>query len=334
MAAALCVFVYSAYQLATIYLTYKEGSDEYSDLARQFVSGPEEGEDASGGAAGGEDSPDANHAPGGRETRSAEDASGGDGSPDAGDASDGDGSQGTKEASDSGGSRDTAGKDKAEEPATEGFTEEKGEKGEQIILPVMKNPIDFEGLQEINEEIIAWLRVPGIDISYPVAQGEDNDYYLHHTFERTENIAGCLFLSCTNAPGFTDQNSVIYGHNMKNASMFGKLNYFGYEDAYEKSHYFWIYTPDYIYRCRIFSCSVVDSKGDAYQEKFTEEEFTEFIEKMREKSMIDADEVEILPEDKVVTLSTCTGDDATRFILQGKLEKTYRSMQKKEGEQK
>lgn len=321
MLAAFCVFLYSGYQLLQIYLTYKEGSDEYASLESRFVDDfdeePETEKDGAVTEPEGEEDPDS-----GQKEKTAEDP-----------AESGN-SETESETGSGGGTKDRPGEKKkteesemTEEPETEGFTE-KEEDGEIVRLPVMRSPIDFEGLQEVNEEVIAWLRVPGIGISYPVAQGEDNEYYLHRTFEHTENIAGCLFLNARNAKEFTDQNSIIYGHNMKNGSMFGKLNYFAYEDAYKKSRYFWIYTPEYIYRYRIFSCAVVGSEGEQYRENFPEEEYLDFLERMQKNSLIDTKSVKLTGEDRIVTLSTCTGDDTTRFILQGKLEKTYAARNK------
>ncbi len=96
----------------------------------------------------------------------------------------------------------------------------------RMSIPVLKNPIDFTQLLSVNSDIVGWLRIRALDISYPVVQGKDNDYYLHRTFEKTDNFAGCLFVNSYNMGDFTDQNTIIYGHNMKNGSMFGKLKNF------------------------------------------------------------------------------------------------------------
>lgn len=197
------------------------------------------------------------------------------------------------------------------------------ENGEEKTLPVLVNPIQFDELNAINEEIIGWIRIGALDISYPVAQAEDNDYYLHRTFERVDNFAGCIFLNCDNTRYFTDQNSIIYGHNMKNGSMFGSLSKFEEQETYDKCPYFWIFTPEFLYQYRIFSCSVVSKIGDPYRTRFTTEEFQNFIDTCVANSMVQADGVEVTTDDRIVTLSTCTGDDSTRLILQGKLEQIY-----------
>ena len=197
------------------------------------------------------------------------------------------------------------------------------ENGEEKTLPVLKNPIDFTHLLSVNSDIVGWLRIRALDISYPVVQGEDNDYYLHRTFEKTDNFAGCLFVNSYNMGDFTDQNTIIYGHNMKNGSMFGKLKNFNDPEVFQKSRYFWIFTPDFIYQYRIFSASVVDKTGLTYQISFTDEEFDQFISRAYSSSVVDNQGVTVTKDDRIVTLSTCTGDDATRFVVMGKLAQIY-----------
>ncbi|MCD7736238.1 MAG: class B sortase [Lachnospiraceae bacterium] len=196
---------------------------------------------------------------------------------------------------------------------------------EEVTLPVMVNPIDFESLKSVNSDLVAWLKIRALDLSYPVVQGEDNDYYLHRSFEQEELFAGCLFVNYANSSDFTDQNTIIYGHNMKNGSMFGSLKKFREEDVYEKSKYFWIFTEDIIYQYRIISARVVEKVGQTYQIDFTEEEFEEFLDTAMENSEVDNSNVSVTTEDKIVTLSTCTGDSSTRFVVQGKLVQMYAS---------
>lgn len=190
---------------------------------------------------------------------------------------------------------------------------------------VMQSPVDFDSLKEVNPEIIGWLYVEALDISYPIAQGEDNDYYLHNTFERTPNIAGCIFLDCENKKKFTDRNSVIYGHNMKNQSMFGKLKQFK-EGAFDESPYFWVYTPDQIYKYEIFACHDVGYTSKTYQLTFEDDQdFMDYIKEAFDNSVVSSD-ASVSEEDTVVTLSTCTGVETTRFIVQGKRIETYKAL--------
>lgn len=197
------------------------------------------------------------------------------------------------------------------------------EDGEEKTVPVMYNPIDFEELKTVNEDIVGWLKIRALDISYPVVQAEDNDYYLHRTFERTDNFAGCLFMNCDNRSDFTDQNTIIYGHNMKNGSMFGKLKKFNEEETFKKSSYFWIFAPDVIYQYQIFSAMTVNKTGLTYQTFFTEEDHQTLIDTALERSVVDNTGIEVTKDDRIVTLSTCTGDDATRFVVMGRLAQVY-----------
>ncbi|MCC8044488.1 MAG: class B sortase [Clostridiales bacterium] len=197
---------------------------------------------------------------------------------------------------------------------------------EEVTIPTMVNPIDFASLKEVNSDIVGWLKIRALDLSYPVVQGEDNDYYLHRSLEQEYLFAGCLFVNYANSSDFTDQNTVIYGHNMKNGSMFGSLKKFRDEEVYNKSKYFWIFTEDIIYQYRIFSARVVNKVGQTYQTAFSDdEEYQEFLDTAMEDSEIDNSGVTISTDDKVVTLSTCTGDSATRFVVQGKLVQMYAS---------
>ena len=197
------------------------------------------------------------------------------------------------------------------------------ENGKQVNVPVMDNPVNFDELKKVNEDIVGWLKVRAVDISYPVVQAEDNEYYLHRTFEKTENFAGCLFMNCGNKADLTDQNTIIYGHNMKNGSMFGKLKDFKKEETFDKSEYFWIYTPDRIYQYQIFSAMTVEKTGLTYQTFFTESEFDELINRAFENSVVDNSDQKVENGDRIMTLSTCTGDDATRFVIMGKLVQIF-----------
>lgn len=192
--------------------------------------------------------------------------------------------------------------------------------------PVMKNPIDFDGLLSMNKDIIGWLKVEALDISYPMTQGEDNDYYLHNTFQDTPNIAGCIFLDYENKKDFSDRNSIIYGHNMRNGSMFGTLKKFREEGVFEKSPYFWIYTPEKIYKYEIFACHEVGYTSKTYQLTFEDDDdFMAYIKEAFDNSVVQSD-ASVSTEDQVVTLSTCTGNETTRFIVQGQKIETYKAV--------
>ena len=180
--------------------------------------------------------------------------------------------------------------------------------------------------------MIGWLEMEAVDtINYPIVQGEDNDYYLHRTFQRTDNFAGSIFMDYMNKSNFGQRNTIVYGHNMKNGSMFGSLKNYRDQEVYKKSPYFWIYTPTRIYKYEIFSCAEVDKFGQDYQITFRDkEDFQEFIYHAQDQSLYDTG-VDVDYTDTVVTLSTCTGNEATRFIVQGKRVRTYQAVPKAGG---
>jgi len=293
---AIGVFCFAAWKLYGYWREYKAGTDEYSSLKQQFVLKPredtvEEQTNASGAADG--------QIPGGSLLNPAQ----------------------TGHVI----LQDVA---ELEDPVTvtekvaAAATEDTVENGETKKLPLLRNPINFAELNAINSDIIGWIRIGALDISYPVAQAADNDFYLHRTFEKRDNFAGCIFLNCDNSRFLTDQNSIIYGHNMKNGSMFGTLSKFRSQETYDANPYFWIFGPTLIYQYRIFSASEVASEGTPYVTRFTTADFESFLQEMSGRSLVKTG-VSVTADDRIVTLSTCTGNSATRFILQGKLEQMY-----------
>ena len=155
-----------------------------------------------------------------------------------------------------------------------------------------------------------------------MVRGEDNSYYLHMTYEKNYNFAGTIFLDFENKRDFSDCNTIIYGHNMKNGSMFGQLKRFTTTaETYKKSKYFWIFTPEASYRYEIISAYTTAVDSDTYTLfKGPGSEFEEYLTKIRSYSQIPEQgkpdkEPDIM--DKIVTLSTCTGDYSTRYVVQG-----------------
>lgn len=109
-------------------------------------------------------------------------------------------------------------KETDEDDHTEGTD---GSDGKQTV-------VDFKALKKINPDIVAWIRIPDTSIDYPVVQGNDDSYYLTHTFKKTEHVAGAIFLDSDNNADFSDDKNIIYGHNMKDGSMFrGLRNFLG-----------------------------------------------------------------------------------------------------------
>ena len=182
---------------------------------------------------------------------------------------------------------DTAQDDKTENKEVE-ETEESGSAEDFTV--------DFEALKQINADIVAWLRIPGV-LDYPVVQGTDNSYYLHNTFRKEYNIAGSIFLDARNASDFSDSKNIIYGHNMRNGSMFHVLRKFQDLDFYQANREIWLYLPDgSVQVYEIVGCEEVKAAGEAYELGNGNEEEKELI------------------------LSTCSSRSAWRVIVRGELK--------------
>lgn len=145
------------------------------------------------------------------------------------------------------------------------YTEEKvnGQKDDPTESEAEEKTIDFEELRKINEDIVAWIQIPGIDVDYPVVQG-DNEYYLHHTFRKEENKAGSIFLDYRNRADFTEQRVIIYGHNMKDGSMFSNLKKYQDNAFWKESGTAYLYLPEKTLQLEIVACERVSMRDKAY----------------------------------------------------------------------
>ena len=182
--------------------------------------------------------------------------------------------------------------------------------------------VDFEKLQATNEEVIAWIRFDKPQkINYPIVQTTDNDTYLTKGFDGKENSAGTLFAEKLNAKDFSDKNTFIYGHNMKNGAMFGKLREYKSEKFCKKNPYFYIYTPDGTVRTyQVFSVEIVEHDSECFQVYFRDDaSFEEYVNMIRENALYQTD-VEVKKDDLLVSLSTCTNVKVTeRMVVHGVL---------------
>lgn len=183
--------------------------------------------------------------------------------------------------------------------------------------------VDFSYLQSQNPDCIGWIRFEHLNINYPIMQGEDNDYYLHHTLNGSYLYAGSIFMNYQNKKDFSDMNTFIFGHNMKNDSMFGLLGNFKNKETFRENPYFWIYTSQAAYRYDIFSCFVADADEDTYTVYHEESDaYRAYIEKLKANSAYDTG-VEVDGSDHIVTLSTCTSEGYDyRYIVTGVLAET------------
>ena len=178
---------------------------------------------------------------------------------------------------------------------------------------------DHQALLNINSEGQGYLYIPSIDLRLPVVQGTDKEYYLNHTFNKVYNAAGALFIDSRVDKGLGGSNVIIYGHNMKNGSMFAKLAYYKNESFYRQqgNDVFYIYTGDEIREYRIFDAFENDPEGYVYTCNFgTASQLQEYASTVKSYSLYDTG-VDVSSATQVVTFSTCTGDGARRIIVQG-----------------
>ncbi len=180
--------------------------------------------------------------------------------------------------------------------------------------------VDFAMLQEINEDVIGWLQDGEGTIDYPVVLGEDNEYYLTHLFNHEQNKLGTLFMDCRNEGGLTDKNTVIYGHNMKDGSMFATLLNYRDQSYYESFPMMTLYTPEGDFTIEFFAGIVADGNYEFIRFQFKDNaDFQNYIDIIKEKSTFESD-VEVGPEHRIVTLCTCSYEfDNARYALYGKL---------------
>lgn len=178
-------------------------------------------------------------------------------------------------------------------------------------------PVDFAALQEQYPDVVAWLQMDDVDISYPVVKGSDNEHYLHYDAANAESIDGAIFLDYRNESFANDKHVLIYGHNMMDESMFGQLDNYTTESFYrDGSDTFTIYTPQAAYRYQIFAAAVVDPTDETYTTGFRNEVvFDSFVKGLKGQSMYKTD-VDVTGADYVVTLSTCSASD--RLVLSAK----------------
>jgi len=234
---AIAVFLFSCYQLYTIYMEYHKGEEEYEHVIEQVIT---------------------------------------------------------------------------EEVETIPNEEDENKEEEKVVFKV-----DFDKLLSINSETVAWIRFDEPSrISYPVVQAKDNDKYLTTTFEKKKNAAGALFVDANNMGDFTDRNTFIYGHNMKNGSMFGQLRKYKSADFCKQYPYFYIYTPDgKIMQYQIFAVGIVEDTAESYMKFYSnEEEYEQYLDHIQSIARYDTG-VEVTAGSQIVSLSTCTNVTETQRLL-------------------
>ncbi len=180
--------------------------------------------------------------------------------------------------------------------------------------------IDFATLQEINHQIVGWLQAAGGMIDYPIVRGEDNEYYLSHLFNHEPNKLGSLFMDYRNDGGFSNKNTAIYGHNMKDGSMFSSLTKYKNQSYYDNFPTMMLYTPDGDFMIELFAGMVADGDEEFIRWQFSDDgDFLRYIKTLQENSTF-ASNTTVQPCDRIVTLITCSYQfNNARYALYGKV---------------
>lgn len=190
----------------------------------------------------------------------------------------------------------------------------------RIVAARWLEGINAEQLSAMNGDYACWLYAPDTPIDYPVVQGEDNSYYLHRLFNGEHNACGTLFIDYRNLSDFQDPNTLIYGHHMRNGSMFKAITYYAEQSYFDSHPYMLIATPEKLYLVELLAGYTTSKDDHCYDIAISDEEDMQaFVSEACAKSNFQAG-LEILPGDRLVTLSTCAyAFENARYIAIGRL---------------
>ena len=180
--------------------------------------------------------------------------------------------------------------------------------------------VDFDGLKKLNSDVYAWISIPGTKIEYPILQHPtDNTYYLNYNIDGSFGYPGCVYTEKENAKDFSDPNTVIYGHNMKNGSMFAGLHKYEDREFFDQNKTILIYTPEKTLTYKIFAAYIYDDRHLLYSFDFDNKDvFKRYLDDIYARrdmtSNIDTN-CTVTAEDKIITLVTCMGKQPGKRLL-------------------
>ena len=186
--------------------------------------------------------------------------------------------------------------------------------------PIPVAEIDFAALTAVNSDVVAWICCPDTVINYPVVLGGDNEYYLTHLVDGTENGNGTLFIDWKNSRDFSDENTVVYGHHMQSGKMFACLVEYADQAFFDAHPIIYLVTPEAKYKIELFSGYTTTFDSSAYTLRFSSShEYAEWLREIARKSDFKAN-MHLSTNDHIITLSTCAYSfyDA-RYVVHGRL---------------
>ena len=209
-------------------------------------------------------------------------------------------------------------KQEKEEEQKEDILKERG-----IEIPAKE--IDWAALKEKNQDIYAWIYIPNTKVDYPILQHPTElSYYLNHNLDGREGYPGCIYTQNLNQKDFSDPNTVIYGHNMKDGTMFASLHFYEDKSFFEENRYVFIYTEEQVYVYEIFAAYEGSDVHLLYNYDFdTPSNFQMYLDsvlKIRDMSAHIAEDVEVSSQNHIITLSTCIKNKPkNRYLVQAVL---------------
>ena len=183
--------------------------------------------------------------------------------------------------------------------------------------------VDFNDLLAKNSDTVGWIQVQGTNINYPIVQTTNNDYYLNHAFDKTENKAGWVYMDYRNNAVDFNQNTIIYAHSRYNGTMFGSLKNILNNSWYtnKENHVIRLSTPTENTMWQVFSVYAIPKESYYITPSFpTDESYQEFLNTIKERSEVDFSGT-VSTGDKVLTLSTCKDNFGNRIVMHAKLTK-------------
>ena len=189
--------------------------------------------------------------------------------------------------------------------------------------PLVPIPVDFNFLLSQNEDIAGWIVVDGTKVDYPVLyDATEMRIYLNHNYLRAYSPYGSIFMFSENSRDFTDFNTVLYGHNMVDGSMFATLHYFEDQEFFDQHRTIMVYTPDRVLTYEIFAAYRTDNLNILVKFPLdTPEDRQAYIDQIytHEVKAIFDRSIEVTPDDRIITLSTCIANPTYRYLVQGVL---------------
>ncbi|NBI06575.1 class B sortase [Senegalia massiliensis] len=171
--------------------------------------------------------------------------------------------------------------------------------------------------KKINENMVGWIEVPNTNIDYPIVKGKDNFHYLYHNIEDEKSIHGSIFMDYRNK-NWDDKNTIIYGHHMKDGTMFKELTKYKNKDFFDNNDSFYIDTGSGKIEYKILSVNVFKGDSNYIRTNFnSSEEFLDYIGYIKKESLFHRD-LELKTDEDIITLSTCSYEfDDARTVVYG-----------------